>query len=49
MPSIASIDSEQGRSWAESYAVTTREEAEEVMRKQGGISAVTVGSNLKVL
>ncbi|CAJ1439968.1 unnamed protein product, partial [Effrenium voratum] len=35
MPEVTDPSSAQGRSWAETYAVTTREEAEEAMRKQG--------------
>eukprot|EP00928_Gymnodinium_smaydae_P041180 TRINITY_DN27876_c0_g1_i1.p1 TRINITY_DN27876_c0_g1~~TRINITY_DN27876_c0_g1_i1.p1 ORF type:complete len:780 (-),score=128.27 TRINITY_DN27876_c0_g1_i1:128-2209(-) len=35
MPEITDPTSAQGRSWKETYAVSSREEAEEVMRKQG--------------
>ncbi|CAE7190995.1 unnamed protein product [Symbiodinium pilosum] len=47
MPEVTDPTSAQGRSWAESYAVTTREEAEEVMRKQGTTWEWLPGGDLK--
>ncbi|CAE7258055.1 unnamed protein product [Symbiodinium sp. KB8] len=48
MPEVTDPTSAQGRSWAESYAVKTREEAEEVMTKQGSTWEWLSGGDLKV-